>query len=107
MKELQFIAANVGGLEPGSLTTTARKGKRWFNEARVGERVMLMQVPDRKVLGSAVITTLTLTNFKDVVARRAENHQGAEVAEALASVYGKIEDSEPFTIVGLVVLQPE
>lgn len=111
MKEMLFLTANAVGLSPGSVTSTARKGMKWADQAKVGDVVALMHAENRHVFGRAVISKLESSTFADVVARYRENHDTRMtpegLQEALEGAYGKMDAQEPFTIVGLVVLQPE
>jgi len=118
---LQFVPGNDEFPASGVLTSTARRGDKWFNKAKPGELLDLMLVKnDENVrrLGQAVVIGVELTSLEAILEDAASNHaiQAADfnlspsekrklLADALERAYGPLESTEVFTKLSFMILE--
>jgi hypothetical protein len=119
MKDLKFIKANAD-LPRGAITSTARRGDKWSKDAQVGDVVNLLVTESGANFGRAVVIRTEVKPLAKVCADCVvDNNHALKVGDAdarkpdvlmadLKAAYGEdLKDEEPFTVVHLVVLNPE
>ncbi len=101
----------------GRVTSTARKGIKWSNFARVGDVLSLRYTEGNEEFGKAVVTGVSLMSYEEILDRADENHTGQRplaagktarqvLAEELAAAYGPTADSDVYTQVSFVRINP-
>jgi hypothetical protein len=119
--ELLYIPSNRD-IPRGTVTSTARRGDKWFNLASPGDMLdLIVEGPgnepglvDRENIGSAVVAKVELVDYGTVLARANENHVGQLVgganarsasellARALTDAYRQIGLHEQFTMLHFI-----
>lgn len=116
MQDLKYLDENQKPT-PGVITTTARKGDKWFKLVKAGDVVNIMIAQSSKVIGRAAVVGVALTDYKTVIERAYDNQvtQRADVkagalkaedalAQELKAAYGEPKDDDVYTVVGLLPL---
>jgi uncharacterized protein YqfB (UPF0267 family) len=83
-------------------TTTARKGRKWFDLAYPNDTLELRYTEDNALFGKAQVTSRELLTYDQILKRSAENHAGDGVAAALEAAYGKSEPGDEFSMIGFI-----
>jgi hypothetical protein len=112
--DMLYLASN-SDVPRGIVTSTARKGRKWFHQAKVSDTLVLRVTEGNRRFGEAVAVKVELVTLAVVVARAAENHTGqrslpvpgyspSEVLQMeLAAAYGMDGQNAPYTMVHFVV----
>lgn len=101
----------------GKVTSTARRGRKWFDAVEVGDTVNLCITEVGTSFGLAIVVAKELTTYEDAINEASHNHcafnpkydharfgpQGILAAE-LCAAYGNVDNDEAFTILHIVVL---
>lgn len=98
--DIQYLKANAGDIPVAVRTSTARKGRKWFDKCQPNDNLVLRYTEDNAQFGRATVATVELVTYAEVLKRSAENHAGENVAAALEAAYGKSEPTDEFTIIG-------
>lgn len=113
--EMLYLAANAD-IPRGVVTSTARRGRKWFDLCRAGDTLLLKTTESGNLLGRAVVTHCELRPLDEVLARAELNHVGQvplppqfksvseRLAHDLTSAYGPMNMSELFTVVSYIVI---
>lgn len=111
--DMEFILAN-GNLPFGRITSTARRGRKWFDLATAGDRLRFRFTETGEIFGRAAVVKVELVTLMDVIDRASENHaaegDGDAVSllqAALVGAYGKLDVTEPFTMVHFIRLNSD
>lgn len=117
-KELLYVRAN-NNVPRGRVSSTARRGSKWWDQAAVGDVLQMRNTEDKEPLGRAVVVAKELVTLADVLENADHNHvaftdfrvlqkkvdAGVVLAEALGRAYGAdMLPSEPFTILHILPL---
>ena len=101
----------------GLVSSTARKGRKWFDRVKVGDRVNLVTTEDERKFGEAVVVAKELTTYEAVLENADHNHVAHEpkevdpfaslsastaLDEELTSAYGDIDVDDVFTILHII-----
>lgn len=96
------------------VTSTARKGRKWFDKVKPGDLLELRTTEGGRVLGTAAVVVVERATYLDVLMRADENHTGQRpglladprdvLADELTAAYGAINPTDEFSMVHFVVL---
>jgi hypothetical protein len=111
--DMLYLASN-SDVPRGIVTSTARKGRKWFDQAKVGDTLGLRVTEGNRRFGEAVVVKTELVTLAQAIARAAENHTGQRPLPAgysasdvlqmeLAAAYGKDGQNSPYTMVHFVI----
>lgn len=115
MQKLYYISEN-GEVPTGQVSSTARRGDKWFNQVEVGDVVALTVTETDKEFGEAAIVLKELATYADVLNNADHNSvafynygDGATAAEkldrALKAAYGPdLKPDDLFTILHILPL---
>lgn len=115
MQKLYYISEN-GEVPTGHVSSTARRGDKWFNQVEAGDVVAMTVTETDKEFGEAVIVLTELATYADVLNNADHNHvafhdygDGETAAEkldrALKAAYGSdIQPGDLFTILHILPL---
>lgn len=120
MQDLLYIKANAVVPE-GVISSTARRGVKWSEQAKAGDVVHLKVLESQVVFGQAAITKVEVMSYSDVIANARSNHvlwkagsTDENVAHVLAAdlkaAYdpddkNPIKADEPFTVLSLIPIR--
>lgn len=71
--DLLYLRSNYG-IPTGRVSSTARRGDKWYNQVDVGDIVNLRTTEDGDKIGEAVIVQKELVTLKDVLDNADHNH---------------------------------
>jgi hypothetical protein len=100
----------------GVVTSTARKGRKWFDIATSGDCLEFAFTETGEVFGAAAVVKTELVTFADIIARATENHiaHAKDTANVklrlqcdLQSAYGASKDTDEFSIVHFIRLNTD
>lgn len=110
---LEYVAANKF-IPDGRVSSTARRGSKWWNKVRVGDVVDLTITETKAVFGQAVIVAIELLPLLAVLDNADHNHVAFEfpdqnprekLVDALTRAYGQnLEYDEAFTVLHILPL---
>jgi hypothetical protein len=100
LKENAHIPHNV-------VTSTARKGRKWFDQAKVGDVLMFRTTEDKALFGAGVVVRRELVRWSELLDRHQENHDGRgrqPLERALRAAYGDGCENDYWTMLFFVRL---
>lgn len=110
MKDLLYLRQN-NNVPRNRVTSTARKGSKWFDGTSIGDVVMMRNTEDHEPLGKAAIVAKEFIEYQDVIANADHNHVGVKgvdngpaLAAALTAAYGESAPTEKFTVLHILPL---
>jgi hypothetical protein len=81
--DMEFILPNTN-IPYGRVTSTARRGRKWFDLATAGDRLRFRFTETGEIFGRAAVVKVELVTLAEVFERATENHAAEGVAESLA-----------------------
>lgn len=113
MLKLQYIKANKD-IPRGVVTSTARRGTKWYEQVSVGEVVSAVVTETGEEICKAVIVCKERTDFRGVIENAGHNHVGhgygtqysrSALMKALTAAYGDLGDDDVFTVLHILPLE--
>jgi hypothetical protein len=113
--KLRFLARNKS-VPRGQITTTARRGVKWYDRAAVGDRLDLIETESGEKFGEAVCVGAQVVPLHEVIAKVQISHSYPEMVrsgknphlhlrESLVAAYGgDLRDRDLFTVLHFLVL---
>lgn len=115
-KDLLYIKANAD-VPRGVVSSSARKGMKWYNNTYVGDVLNLKVTETGEVFGRAVVVAREYIRYDDVLDNASSNHVGVLakqrgdntparflLASTLEAAYGKSEPQNCFTVLHILPL---
>jgi len=102
--DMLFLRVN-SNMPFGQITSTARKGRKWFDKVKIGDILTLRYTEDNAEFGGAVVVKVELVSFGELIASEAENHAtqtGSDLRKDLLAAYGAECESDEWTMVHFV-----
>lgn len=110
--DLFYVAGNAF-VPTGVVTSTARRGAKWYNQAQVGDVLNLRITESEDSFGAAVVVAKELVTFADAIENSDHNHVADNPKYAswdkrtalwteLTSAYGICKPDEEFTLLHIV-----
>ena len=113
--KLRFLERNKGTMPRLQITSTARKGTKWYENAQTGDLLDLVVTETDKSFGRAVVIGTMVVPLSEVLAKPQINHAFFDalllkqnptdhLLKALEGAYGKLNDRDLFTVLHFLVI---
>lgn len=112
--DLFYVAGNAF-VPTGRVSSTARRGCKWYRDAKVGDAFNLKVTESKESFGIAVLVHKELVTFRDVLVNADHNHTAfnpkykavglpadAALFAELRSAYGECSLGEEFTVLHII-----
>lgn len=111
--DMLFLQANAT-LPRGEVTSTARKGDKWYKQASVGDVLTLKVTESDAVIGRAAVIAVEQSTFAAVLRKAYMNYaaknattvfdERREVEASLRLAYGESKDDDIYSVVHFLLL---
>lgn len=111
--DMLFLQANAT-LPRGEVTSTARKGDKWYKQANVGDVLTLKDTETGTIIGRAAVIAVEQSTYGAVLRKAYMNHaaKGATtvfderrtVEASLRLAYGESKDDDVYSVVHFLLL---
>lgn len=112
--DLEYIQDNLD-IPDGMVSSTARRGRKWYDRVDVGDVVNIKCVETGEIVGRAAVVLKELMPYHEVIENADHNHvnkafpanpedPGTALAAALERAYGPLLLDEEFTVLHILPL---
>jgi hypothetical protein len=113
--KLRFLESLRGNMPRGQVTSTARKGTKWYERVTTGDLLDLVVTETDKPFGRAVVIGAMVVPLSEVLDKPQANHSFVDaivlrqnpadhLRKGLEKAYGKLSERDLFTVLHFLVV---